>query len=131
MTASEIEWSDSVKASNGVDWYYIKYNDKYGFVSSKYIQKKSTTTTTTNTSNKVASAQSFSKDIAGVYKVSSNGLNLRTNTSTEKKDNILCVIPKGGKVTCYGYYTSVSGTKWYLVEYLTYTGFVSSKYLTK
>lgn len=30
---------DSVKASDGVKWYYIKYNGKYGFVSSKYISK--------------------------------------------------------------------------------------------
>ena len=30
---------DSVKASDGVKWHYIKYNSKYGFVSSKYIEK--------------------------------------------------------------------------------------------
>ena len=30
---------DTVKDSKGSDWYYIKYKDKYGFVSSKYISK--------------------------------------------------------------------------------------------
>lgn len=32
---------DSVKDDDGLTWYYIKYNDKYGFVSSKYIKKNS------------------------------------------------------------------------------------------
>lgn len=31
---------DSVKDSDGLVWYYVKYNNKYGFVSSKYIKKK-------------------------------------------------------------------------------------------
>lgn len=31
---------DSVKAKDGTTWYYIKYNNKYGFVSGKYITKK-------------------------------------------------------------------------------------------
>ena len=31
---------DTVKDSKGSDWYYIKYKDKYGFVSSKYVSKK-------------------------------------------------------------------------------------------
>ena len=51
---------DSVKAKDGVVWYYIKYNDKYGFVSSKFIKttgtvtqetKKTTTTTATKTTS--------------------------------------------------------------------------------
>lgn len=31
---------DTVKDDNGSIWYYIKYNDKYGFVFSKYIKEK-------------------------------------------------------------------------------------------
>lgn len=123
---AEVGVCDSVKASNGVIWYYIKYKDKYGFVSSKYIQKKITVTPTTN--NKVEYAASYSKAIAGTYKTTAN-LNLRTGAGTKK--TVIEVIPKGKSVTCYGYYTAVNGTKWYFVSYKTYTGFVSSKYLKK
>ena len=38
---------------------------------------------------------------------------------------------KNETVTCYGYYTDVSGTKWLLVVYKGTTGFASSKYLKK
>lgn len=31
---------DTVKAANGDDWYYVKYKDKYCFVSAKYISKE-------------------------------------------------------------------------------------------
>lgn len=34
---------DTVKAPNGDVWYYIKYNGKFGFCSSKYIAKKDET----------------------------------------------------------------------------------------
>jgi len=33
----EVEVCDTVKARNGEDWYYVKVNGKYGFVSAKYI----------------------------------------------------------------------------------------------
>lgn len=117
---------DSAKASNGVVWYYIKYNNQYGFASSKYIQK--TNTTTNNNTNGVDSAASYSGSIAGTYKTTT-ALNLRAGAGTNKK--IQCIIPKDGKVSCYGYYSTLSGVKWYLVTYGQYTGFASSKYLVK
>lgn len=124
---------DSVKDSSGVVWYYIKYNNKYGFVSSKYITKQTSSTTTSTTTStastvKVEGAASFLKSLAGTYKTTAN-LNLRTGAGTNKTKQ--CTIPKGDKVTCYGYYTSVSGVKWYLVTYENYKGFVSSLYLKK
>lgn len=36
---SKVSVCDSVKASNGVVWYYIRESNKYGFVSSEYIKK--------------------------------------------------------------------------------------------
>ena len=30
---------DSTKSSDGSEWYYIKYKEKYGFVSGKYIRR--------------------------------------------------------------------------------------------
>ncbi len=82
---------------------------------------------------KIDSAQSLSKSLAGTYQTTA-GLNLRSGAGTTK--NVLTVIPKGAKVTCYGYYTTVNGTKWYYVTYknskgVRFTGFVSSKYLKK
>lgn len=79
-------------------------------------------------STKVDNAQSFSKELAGAYQTTSS-LNLRCGAGTKKEK--ITVIPKNGKVRCYGYYTKYDGTKWYLVAYNNYTGFVSSKYCKK
>ena len=80
------------------------------------------------TSVKIDPAKSFDKTLHGNYKTTAN-LNMRAGAGTSKK--ILTIIPKDGKVTCYGYYTSVNGVKWYYVTYKTFSGFVSSKYLKK
>ena len=39
---TEIGVCDTVKATTGNDWYFIKYQDKYGFVSARYVKKKET-----------------------------------------------------------------------------------------
>lgn len=122
---------DSIKASDGSTWYFIKYNGKYGFVHSSYISKQSTSTDTSTKPNaqmKIECAASFDKNIAGTYKTTAN-LNLRTGAGTSK--SIIITIPSGGTANCYGYYTTSSGVRWYLVTYNTYTGFVSSNYLKK
>ncbi|MBE5906959.1 MAG: SH3 domain-containing protein, partial [Lachnospiraceae bacterium] len=36
---TKVSVCDTVKASNGKDWYYIKEGGKYGFVSAKYIAR--------------------------------------------------------------------------------------------
>lgn len=36
---TKIQVCDTIKAKDGSEWYYIKYNNKYGFVSSIYIEK--------------------------------------------------------------------------------------------
>lgn len=82
---------------------------------------------------KIESAKSFLKSLSGTYKTIAR-LNMRTGAGTNK--NILTVIPKGDKVTCYGYYSIVNGIKWYYVVYknnqgVEYTGFVSSEYVKK
>lgn len=118
---------DSVKDYNGNIWYYIKYNNKYGFVSSAYVKEENISSVKTS-NNKVDYAESYSKSLSGTYKTTAK-LNLRTGAGTNK--DILCVIPKGAKVSCYGYYTSLNEVKWYFVSYNSYTGFVSCKYLEK
>lgn len=122
---------DSVKAKDGSTWYYIKYNNKYGFVHSAYVRSTSASASSPATSSsKVEGAQNFNKAIAGTYKVtSSDGLNLRLGAGTSKGK--ILAIPSGGTVKCYGYYNVSGGVKWYYVAYKTYTGYVSSQYLKK
>ena len=108
-----------------------KSNDKKND-SSKKTNSSNTSNTKKKTTKKVADAKSFSKSIAGTYKVSaSDGLNLRYEPGKLTDDNKVITISNGKKVQCYGYYTTVDGIKWYLVTYGEKTGFVSSKYLKK
>lgn len=99
---------------------------KYDAEQTKAPNKPSTPTKPTTSEVKVDSARAFDKRIAGTYRTTAN-LNLRSGAGTSKA--ILEVIPSGGNIQCYGYYTPVNGTKWYLVVYKNTTGFVSSKYL--
>lgn len=81
-----------------------------------------------DSSAKTEPAQSFDKSVAGTYITTAN-LHLRIGAGTSKTS--LAVMPKGAKVQCYGYYTTVSGTKWLYVAYGNMTGFCSIKYLKK
>lgn len=78
---------------------------------------------------KVDAAKSFNKAVAGTYAVTASSLNMRAGAGTDKAK--IAVLPKGKKVSCYGYYTSVAGTKWLLVSVDGTKGFVSSKYLNE
>lgn len=83
---------------------------------------------TTTGGGKVEPAQSMDKSVAGTYKTTTD-LNLRAGAGTGKK--IIATIPSGKTVRCYGYYTTVNGTKWPYVVYGGNTGFCSGKYLQK
>lgn len=78
-------------------------------------------------------ARSYLQSLAGTYKVTASSLNVRNGAGVNK--NKMVAIPKGTEVKCYGYYTSVLGTKWLYIQFsynkVTYTGFASSKYLKK
>lgn len=79
---------------------------------------------------KVDSARSKDTSIAGEYEVTaSSGLHLRAGAGKSKAS--IMVMKKGTKVRCYGFYTSISGVKWYLVAAEGKTGFCSSEYLEK
>lgn len=73
---------------------------------------------------KVDYAKSFNKNIAGTYYTTAR-LNLRTGAGPNR--SIILVMPKGAKVTSYGYYTD----NWYYVKYDGYTGFCEKAYLTR
>lgn len=75
-------------------------------------------------------AQGFKKIYAKTYTVKAeDGLNLRYVAYAANKEDIIVEIPKGKKVTCYGYYTKNGNTIWLLVQYGNYTGYVSKSYL--
>ena len=107
---------------------------KKKLITSSSSSSSSTSSSSSSSSTSSTSAQSYNKSLAGTYKVTTTAgkLNMRKSPST---GTVIVQIPKGSKVTNYGYYTSVSGVKWLYVQYTksskTYTGFCSSKYLTK
>lgn len=78
-------------------------------------------------------AKSFSKSLAGTYRVTASALNVRHGAGITKK--VMTCIPNGTAVNCYGFYTSSLGTKWLYIQFtykgVSYTGFASSKYLKK
>ena len=77
-------------------------------------------------------ADKFKASLAGTYKTTAN-LQMRNDAGTSKK--VLCEIPKGTKVECYGYYSTSNGVKWLYIQVtidgVKYTGFSSSRYLKK
>lgn len=81
------------------------------------------------TATAVEAAQCFDKAKAGAYKTTTE-LWMKYGAGKEKKG--ILVVPKDGKVQCYGYYsTAADGTPWLYVVYNGKVGFCSSKYLKK
>lgn len=109
--------------------------DQYGWdyflgLVKKYKTELDKPTTTAAASVKIEDAQSRASGYSGgkKYKVtSSDGLNVRTGAGTNKTK--IKTLAYGATVTWYGYYTVVSGIKWYLVAASGVTGYVSSAYL--
>ena len=123
------DMSDSVKvkrANYGMTYYnlYAGKATSPGYTPTASISKKTATDP----------AKSFDKSLAGSYIVDANGgLHMRQGAGVLKSSMI--VLPDNTVVKNYGYYTSVAGTKWLYIQTtingVQYTGFSSSKYLTK
>lgn len=98
----------------------------------KTKKTNATATSIGKTKKATDAAKSYKKSIAGEYKTTC-ALNVRHGAGTKKA--IMVTIPKETKVKNFGYYTSSLGRKWLYVQFtckgVTYTGFCSSKYLTK
>lgn len=134
--------------SNSVKRRSLEVNARYirGYGVPKYDTATTATTTTTATTATATKAESTpaakvtAKDparsklasLAGSYRTTAK-LNMRHGAGMSKK--VLTVIPKDITVRNYGFYTTVSGIKWLYVQVtldnVVYTGFCSSKYLTK
>lgn len=78
---------------------------------------------------KVAAAKCFDQTVSGTYSVTASSLNMRAGAGTDQ--TVLTALKKGDKFQCYGYYTSVNGTKWLYGVHGANVGFVSSKYLQR
>jgi hypothetical protein len=100
------------------------------------VEEKAPTKTPDTTSVKSVTASQgadfYDKNLAGTY-VTTGNLHMRDDSGTSKK--ALCVIPKGTKVKCYGYYSVSNGVRWLYIQVtlngVKYTGFSSSRYLKK
>ncbi|WP_172372627.1 D-alanyl-D-alanine carboxypeptidase family protein [Sporosarcina jiandibaonis] len=96
--------------SKSGSWFKVKYGNKTGFASSKYLKQVSGSTKTTK---KSATSKQYQ---------TTTTLNMRTGASTKHK--VIISIPKDKKVN----YVSKSGS-WFKVKYGNKTGFINSKYL--
>lgn len=116
----------SIVGSYG-DWYKIKFNSSYAYVSAKYI--KTTDTASTSQPNSSASKTVVSASItsistkSGVVKLkdASSFLNLRNNPS----GSILSTLSNGTKVNILG-----SNGNWYKISAGEKTGYVLSDYIS-
>lgn len=84
-------------------------------------------------------AKSFNPELEGVYKTTGS-LNIRNGAGTTKNDHgddktVLVKLAKDAEVVCFGSYTLIGDRKWlhvhFAIDGVTYTGFASTKYLTK
>ena len=91
-------------------WYKVKYNNKLGYISSKYAKL----------SYKAYSPKIKGKTTANLYIRSGVGLKYK-----KKK-----YIKKGTTITLNGYYRT-AGYDWYKVAYGKTTGYLSSKYVKR
>jgi hypothetical protein len=120
---------------------YLRTNSKiagYGYPKYDGETVKKTTDKTVNKASSTkdvkatGTADKFDEKLAGTYTTTAN-LNLRNDAGTGNKS--LCIVPKGTKVKCYGYYSLSKGVNWLYVETTVngtdYTGFCSKSYLKK
>lgn len=81
----------------------------------------------------VAAEEGPDKSLAGTYKTTAANLKCRDGAGVKHK--ILCSIPLGTEVKCYGYYSMNGSTKWLYVQFtldgVQYTGFAAARYLKK
>lgn len=77
-------------------------------------------------------ATKFDQEVAGDWTTKTD-LYCRNDAGTNKP--ALCLIPKGTRVKCYGFYTPYNGVKWLLIQAtvndVQYTGFSSGAYLKR
>lgn len=114
--------------------YHTRVWTKHGklpYVTYTKETKPNSTATATkkNPADKLEPAKGYNADYAKTYTVKAVWLNMRKGAGKTK--GVVKTLPKGRKVTCYGYYTTSGSTPWlYVVDQKTgATGYCSKKYL--
>ena len=94
-----------------------------------YTKAKTEPSTKTSSTAKLDAAKSYKEAYAKTYTVNAVWLNMRSGAGSTKK--IVKTLPKGRKVSCFGYYTMNGSTPWlYVKDQKTGAlGFCSKKYL--
>lgn len=112
---------------SGSNWYYIKYNDNYGYVSSDFVfltyNSKALYDGYPNIENAPSDMVFTSTPIKAVVSTDSGGLNMRTGADTTY--SIIQTIPKGTEIQVLG-----SGSNWYYITYNDSYGYVSEDFVT-
>lgn len=104
----------TVKDKSG-NWYNVVFNGKTGWMSADYIKISSDSTAIASRNNTVATPG---------WVTANSGLILRKSPSTSSAR--ITVMPKGSQVT-----VSSEKNGWSQVKYGNYSGWASSKYITK
>lgn len=108
------ETVEIISTSNG--WHKIKFNNNYGYVSSKYITILSDSNSNDNTN--------ISTKVTHKGTVNTTSLNVRSNASTSSAK--LGSLKKGSTVNIIG--AAING--WYKIEFKNGYGYVSSQYIS-
>lgn len=131
-SGATVDVCDSVKAADGSTWYYIKYNGKYGFVHSAYVQRQSSGSTGSGSAGSDGSSGgALSKNLQWKGTVTADSLNVRTWAGTE---NVLCSfspLKNGAVVDVCDSIKANDGSTWYYIKYGGKYGFVHSDYVQK
>lgn len=110
------------------------FTDALGALRPKCWIGSNASNTTQKTVVASGKATAFNNKYTGIYTVTAKiGLNMRDGSGLNRK--ILCTLPFGHKVNCYGYYSRNGNVTWLYVQTTlngtSYTGFVSNQYLRK
>lgn len=106
----------NIKSKSG-SWYYIEYNDTYGYVSDSYINQISGGNSGSNSNTQTQEN--------GTGRVTArSGLNLRKSATTSS--GVIRTIPYNGQVNIKN-----KNGSWYYVEYNGSYGYVSDDYVQK
>lgn len=129
-----VDVCDTVKASDGSDWYYIRIDGRiYGFVSAKYIKKHEDTSSSSNNSSSSSSEKSLNRNPQWVGKCTADSLHVRSWAGTENPDiKSWPRLGKGNLVDVCDTVKASDGSDWYYIRIDgRIYGFVSAQYITK
>lgn len=128
-------WGNGVQRKEALErsgFDYIEVQKKVNEILNGPAKNPTSTASSNKNTTTTCYAKSRDSSLTGSY-VATADLYCRNDAGTNKK--ALCLIPKGTKVRCFGYYTMFNNVKWLLIQVklddIYYTGFSSSLYLDR